>query len=124
MDWSKYPNFSKQEFDCKHTGRNLMQPPFLALLQHLRDIYGKPIAISSGYRDPTHPVEARKQSPGTHTLGLAADIRCDGKAAWEILQIAMQLGFSGIGIQQKGSSRFIHLDMAGAPFPRPTVWSY
>lgn len=26
MDWSKYPNFSKSEFDCRDTGENAMQP--------------------------------------------------------------------------------------------------
>ena len=35
------------------------------------------------------------------------------------------LPFTGIGIQQKGSGRFIHLDMAPAEqLPRPMIWSY
>ena len=34
--------------------------------------------------------------------------------------------FLGIGFQQKGSGRFIHLDMASAEYGilRPTIWSY
>jgi zinc D-Ala-D-Ala carboxypeptidase len=39
------------------------------------------------------------------------------------LRLAFKLGFTGIGVQQKGSGRFIHLDtMEGGT--RPTVWSY
>jgi hypothetical protein len=33
------------------------------------------------------------------------------------------MGFTGIGVQQKGSRRFIHLDVLQNP-PRPNVWSY
>jgi hypothetical protein len=38
-------------------------------------------------------------------------------------------GMMGVGVSQKGDSRFIHLDMMnntddGGRFPRPTIWSY
>ena len=124
MNWNDYPNFSKAEFDCKHTGRNEMKPEFLEKLQELRNMYGRPIIISSGYRDPTHPIEARKASPGTHSLGLACDIRCDGKSAYYILKYAFALEFTGIGVKQHGTGRFIHLDIAAHPFARPNLWSY
>ena len=91
--------------------------------KQLVPIYDKPMTITSGYRDPKHPIEARKEKPGTHTTGLAADIACNGQDAYDILQIAFELGFSGIGVQQKGSARFIHLDM-WEDGPRPNVWSY
>ncbi len=124
MNWNDYPNFSKSEFDCKHTGRNEMRPEFLERLQELRNRYGRPIIISSGYRDPSHPVEAKKASPGTHSLGLACDIACQGEEAYKILKLAFELGFCGIGIKQHGTGRFIHLDMAAHPFARPNLWSY
>ena len=124
MNWDDYPNFSKSEFDCKHTGRNEMRPEFLEQLQQLRNRYGRPIHISSGYRDPSHPVEAKKASPGTHSLGLACDIRCNGEEAYKILKLAFELGFCGIGVKQHGDARFIHLDMAAHPFARPNLWSY
>lgn len=124
MNWNDYPNFKASEFDCKHTGLNRMQPEFMDLLQALRTRYGKPMIITSGYRDPMHPVEARKGSPGTHTLGLAADVACHGADAHQILRLALDMGFTGVGVNQHGASRFIHLDIATAPFSRPTVWSY
>lgn len=127
MDWSKYPNFSKEEFDCKHTGKNEMKPEFMQKLQELRNAYGKPMSISSGFRDKTHPIEAKKKRPGAHYSGMAADVRVDRGDAYELLKIALEIGFTGIGIQQKGSGRFIHLDTipnGHEGFVRPTIWSY
>jgi zinc D-Ala-D-Ala carboxypeptidase len=51
MNWDLYKNFSKSEFDCKHTGKNEMRPEFMQVLQEIRIAYNKPMVISSGYRD-------------------------------------------------------------------------
>ncbi len=67
-------NFRRSELACRHTGRCEMHPTFLARLQSLRDAYGKPMQITSGYRDASHPVEARKVTTGAHTLGRAVDV--------------------------------------------------
>jgi zinc D-Ala-D-Ala carboxypeptidase len=126
-DWRQYPNFSKEEFDCKHTGNNEMQHLFMMQLQHLRNLYGKPMRITSGYRDPKHPIEARKNGiSGAHTTGMACDIAVEFGDAYTLLKLAMEVGFTGIGIQQKGSGRFIHLDtIPSSPSqPRPHIWSY
>ena len=66
--------FDLSEFACKHTGENRMNPDFLVRLDELRHRCGFPFQITSGYRDPSHPVEARKDKPGQHSLGVAADI--------------------------------------------------
>lgn len=123
MNWDNYPNFSEAEFACSHTGECNMREDFMDALQTLRTYYDKPMTITSGYRHPTHPVEAKKERPGTHTMGLAADIACDGQDAYDIMQIAFELGFTGIGVSQRGSGRFVHLDMLQGD-PRPNVWSY
>ncbi len=126
MNWNDYPNFSKSEFDCKHSGFNQMKPEFMYKLQKLREAYGKPMRITSGYRHKTHPIEAKKSKIGAHATGQAADIGVDRGDAYELLKLALELGFTGIGIQQKGGGRFIHLDTleASADFIRPTIWSY
>lgn len=126
MKWSHYPNFSKSEFDCKHTGHNKMHPEFLAKLQELREALGFPLIISSGYRDPTHPAEARKARPGQHSQGIACDILAmDGATAFKIVQKALELGFTGVGIAQDNRrprpSRFVHLDIRTST---PVMWSY
>ena len=123
MDWGLYPNFSAKEFDCSHCGKNEMRPEFMGKLQAFRMQYGKPMRITSGYRCPEHPLEAKKPKPGAHASGLACDVGVDGQEAYEILRLAFQLGFKGIGVNQKGTGRFIHLDMLEEP-PRPNVWSY
>jgi uncharacterized protein YcbK (DUF882 family) len=123
--WDQYPNFSKYEFTCKHTGKNEMKHEFMQKLQALRTEYNKPIAISSGYRDPSHPVERVKTVSGAHTSGVACDIACSGAEAYKILELAIKHGFKRIGVNQKGSARFIHLDMIEKQgFPSPTIWSY
>lgn len=122
IDWNEYPNFSKQEFDCKFTSKNEMKPDFMNKLQALRTEYGKPMKISSGYRDVTHPVEARKDNGGWHTKGLACDVACWSGEAHEIVRLAFKHGFTGIGISQRAkNARFIHLDMRDTT---PIIYSY
>ena len=129
MDWSKYPNFSASEFKCKHTGRNEMNEEFMDRLQRLRTAYGKPINITSGYRDPSHPAEVRKPagSIGAHTTGRAVDIPVRGHEVYALTMLAMEHGFTGIGLKQHGDKRFLHLDdlPSGNPTgPRPWIWTY
>ncbi|WP_325436288.1 D-Ala-D-Ala carboxypeptidase family metallohydrolase [Pseudomonas nitroreducens] len=131
MTTSPWPNFSYAELRCKcgrcsSDGRE-MDPAFMAELQKLRDLYGKPMTISSAYRCPKHPVEAKKAQPGEHTTGLAVDVAIRGADALELLRLALSLKFTRYGISQKGSAgRFIHLGMApkGGRLPSPAIWSY
>ena len=95
-------------------------------LQELRDSYGKPMRITSGYRCPNHPIEAAKSKPGAHASGRAVDVAVSHNEAYILLRLAVRMGFSGIGVQQKGDGRFLHLDDLETKdgFMRPTVWSY
>jgi uncharacterized protein YcbK (DUF882 family) len=123
--YERWPNFKSVELACSATGRCDMQPEFLDKLQRLRNELG-PLRITSGYRSPQHPVELKKDVPGAHTYGRAVDVSISGVAAYELLALAKRIGFSGIGIQQRGDGRFVHLDDLGEEFhaPRPWVWSY
>ena len=126
VDWSKSKYFKKEEFVCSHTGKSDMNAEFIDKLNNLREAYGKPLTISSGFRDSTHPVEAIKKSPGAHTTGQACDILIDRGNAFKLLSLAFVSGFTGIGVNQKGGARFLHLDtIEDSPTrPRPTIWSY
>lgn len=120
-------HFKRSEFSCKHCGANLMQDWFLVLIDQLRHRHGRPLVISSGYRCPEH--NARVSSTGLagpHTTGCAVDLRVARAEAYNVLRLAMEMEFPGIGIAQKGAERFIHIDaLVDAPGrPRPTVWSY
>jgi uncharacterized protein YcbK (DUF882 family) len=112
VNWSDYPNFSRDEMQCKHTGLCDMSPEFMARLQALRTEAGFPFRITSGYRHVTHPVETKKDRPGFHTMGLACDIGTDSWTAHRLVELAYKHGFGGIGVSQRsGIPRFIHLDM-------------
>lgn len=126
MNWELYKNFKPQEFACQHCGKEGIKEELLNRLQALRTFLNFSFVVSSGYRCPEHPIEAKKSKPGTHTTGLAVDILCRGTEAYKIITHAQEYGFTGIGVNQKGNSRFIHLDIAdhSEERPRPTVWSY
>ena len=95
-------------------------------LEAIRIKCGFPFTITSAYRDPTHPIEAKKSKPGSHASGRAVDIAVRGDKAVKLIQVAFGFGITGIGVQQKGGSRFIHLDDLRLEdgFARPNIWSY
>lgn len=128
IDWSRYPNFSYKELQCSHTGKCYMHEDMLEMLQGIRDEYGKPIFISSGYRDITHPLETTKDRPGEHTFGMAVDITCNGRDTLRLIEIALSHGITRLGVHQKGraSGRFIHIgigDKLTNEFPS-AIWTY
>lgn len=100
-----------------------MDHEFITKLDKLRGAYGAPLKVSSGYRCPAHNrVVSSTGADGPHTTGLAVDFAVDRANAHKLLTVAVQLGFRGIGVQQKGPGRFIHLD--DIQEGRPTIWSY
>ena len=103
-----------------------MNTNFVALLNAIREDFGKPMVISSGYRCPDHPIERRKEHPGSHSTGWAADVAVQGADALRLIEVAIRHGVTGLGVNQKGSvGRFIHLDQVpDSRFTRPTTWSY
>ena len=97
-----------------------MDPEFLERLDQLRGICGFPFRITSGWRDSSHPAEARKAEPGTgtHCQGIAADIAVsNGFERMNIVHEALKLGFGGIGVA-KG---FVHIDDRKTT---PVMWTY
>lgn len=120
--WGEYPNFPKHEFDCRHTGLNDMKHEFMTVLQAIRTEYGKPMKITSGYRHPTHPTEAKKgHTTGEHTRGMCADIACsDGSSRFELVSLALKHGIPRIGIARN----FVHLGLGGPGLPSNVIWDY
>ena len=114
--------FTTDEFLCSHTGHADMNDQFLDKLDQLREACGFPFPITSGYRDPSHPVEMAKpverRGKGTHCLGIAADIAVSGGTQrYHIINQALRLGFNGIGVAKS----FIHVDTRST---QPVIWSY
>ena len=121
--WDLFENFTKGEFDCKETGQNEIKLRFMVKLQALRYALDEAMIVTSGFRAKEHSIEARKATPGFHAEGIALDIGCHSDKAWDIVKIAMQLNFYGIGVSQKnGRPRFIHLD--DRPKEQKALYSY
>jgi uncharacterized protein YcbK (DUF882 family) len=102
-----------------------MDPDTLDRLQALRNDIG-PLNVTSGYRSPLHPIEAKKGLPGTHARGLAVDVAVkSGSQAFAIVDRALHHGFTGIGLSLRGQGKFVHLDTAtDYHVPRPAMWTY
>ena len=110
--------FKLSDFDCQETGNNEMSEEFLDKLDDLRHVCGFPFIITSGYRDPSHSIEARKAKAGTHARGIASDIRINnGNEAYQIIKHAQSMGFNGIGVAKS----FIHVDIRKG---MPVIWCY
>lgn len=123
-------HFEHSEFDQKGLPGSgfKMDRDFLIHLDELRERCGFPFVVSSGYRTPDYNASVSNTgTTGPHTTGKAADILVSGAEAYTLLRYAMSMGvFTGIGIKQIGSDRFIHLDTCEKVdgIARPAVWSY
>ena len=122
----EFKYFTEVELRCSHCYTNGIKISFMRKIEALRESLGFPFVVTSGYRCPKHPIEIKKSSVGAHTTGRAMDIAVKGEDAYRLLSGALKAGFTGIGINQKGDSRFIHIDdtQASPERPRPWVWSY
>lgn len=95
-----------------------MEPEFMEMVDELRYRCGFPFVITSGFRSVQHPIEAKKDVPGTHSQGIAADIKITNSAQrYTIIREALAMGFTGIGV----ASDFIHVDTRGSA---PVIWVY
>jgi len=104
------PNFRAREFDCKGSGccdQTKIDEKLVEYLQRIRDHFGKPVYILSGYRCPTHNGNtANASKTSKHLQGMAADVTIDGVEPLKIAQYAESIGVLGIGHYDD----FVHLD--------------
>jgi zinc D-Ala-D-Ala carboxypeptidase len=117
------PHFSKSELFCKCGCGMLPAQDFMDKVEKLRVAVGFPLRVTSAARCPDHNsrVSGTGRS-GPHTTGRAIDLGVTHGQAYTVLAKALEMRFTGIGVNQKGGARFIHLDDLTAG--RPTVWSY
>lgn len=112
---SKY--FKPEEFASKDGAEspfpNVVQDSLLELLDKIREEYGSPIVVTSGYRSEAHNRAVGGVSNSTHTLGLASDIKPlnkDSKRLVELQNICDRLNPNG-GVGFYNS--FVHVDTRG-----------
>lgn len=107
-------NFKISEFHCKGTScgctETLHDTALSSYLQLIRNHFGKPVYITSGYRCPTHNASVGGVSNSRHTQGKAADFYISGITPLEIAQFAESIGILGIGCYDSAHGNFVHID--------------
>ena len=118
--------FKKEKLKCQKTGKYFFDEEFLADLIDIRECLGFGMIVSSGYRDKTHPIEAKKilqgKEPGSHCAGRAIDIKIRGNKAYDLLVECLARDFR-VGVSQHGKHRFIHIDNMGTKNGDPVRFS-
>jgi len=110
--------------DCSHCGGvSDMNEHFMMKLQQLRDACGFALPVNSGFRCAQKNIDCKGHTGSAHLTGEGADLRVDRDKARIVIQKAIEMGFS-VGIQQKGSSRFVHVDTKIRKSGKANLWSY
>lgn len=103
----KKTNFKVKEFACKDgTSQTKIDRELVKLLQKIREHFGKPLVINSGYRTTAYNSKVGGAKASYHLSGQAADIRISGIAPIKIAAYAESLGVQGIGLY----ASFTHID--------------
>lgn len=107
-------NFKSTEFDCHGSGccsSTQVDEDLVKYLQKIRDHFGKPVSISSGYRCATHNKNIGGATNSRHSKGQAADIYISGVKPAEIAKYAESIGILGIGLYETDKDgHFVHVD--------------
>ena len=101
-------NFSAAEFGCRcrQCKQIRIDEALVAHLQQIRDHFGKPVVITSGYRCPSHNSAVGGTTNSFHTKGQAADFYIKDVPTPEIARYAESIGVPGIGLYDD----FVHID--------------
>lgn len=122
MKYFRYHEFDSP--DVQGSGQ-LMDKAFLDMLDFAREIYGKPMEITSGFRTEEYNQDLKARgyaaSPkSSHLKGLAADIACTESAdRWDMIDSFIKAGFNRIGV----AKTFIHVDCDPDKTPF-VIWTY
>lgn len=101
-------NFKLYEFQCKHCGVVKVHPKLVQMVQRVRDHFGKPVIINSGYRCPTHNKAVGGASDSQHVKGTAADIVVQDVPASKVADFCESFA-DGLGRYKN----FTHIDCRG-----------
>ena len=113
--------FTYEEFDSPDIqgSGQMMCDTIIEMLDQVREEYGKPIRISSGYRTEQANLKAGGVKNSSHLKGLAVDIKVkNGRERYELLNILTKY-FYRIGIARN----FIHIDI-DLDKPQNVIWTY
>ncbi len=107
-------NFYVSEFACHGSGCCgivKIDESLVSYVQKIRDHFGKPVTINSGYRCSTHNANIGGANGSRHTKGQAADIAVKDVAPTEVAKYAESIGILGIGLYETAKDGyFVHID--------------
>lgn len=95
IDWSTVRHFTEAEFRCPcgacpGSAHPPMDRGLILALDNVREEYGRPMRVTSGYRCPSHNAAVGGASDSAHLTGQAADVRCaTGPARRALLLVAL-----------------------------------
>lgn len=107
-------HFRVSEFAChgkRCCQKVLVDETLVAALQAIRDHFGVPVTVNSGYRCEAHNRAIGGAAGSRHTMGMAADISVEGVAPAQVARFAEALGILGIGLYETAADGyFVHID--------------
>lgn len=105
------PNFQVKEFAC-HGGADSVRvcPDTVEILQAIRNYFGKPVHVNSGYRTAAYNKKIGGASRSQHVVGTACDIKVtDVPPSAVAAYIEKFYPVTGLGLY----STFVHVDSRG-----------
>ncbi len=87
-----------------------LKPSLVRVLKTIEGHYGKPVVVTSGYRNPDRNRRARGARNSLHMFCAAADIQVDGVSKWELASYVRTMpGRGGVGTYCHTKS--VHVDV-------------
>lgn len=114
---SRWKHFTEEEVEN-------LDYEFTDALDRARDISDTPYIITSGFRDPVRNKKVGGVENGSHTEGVAVDLRVkNSNVRYKILKGLLSIGFSRLGIYiNAGGTGHIHVD-ASTSLPQNVCWT-
>ena len=117
MKYFEYEEFDSP--DIQGSGQ-MMSKEMLSKLDMIREEYGKPIHINSGYRTEAHNEKVGGKPASSHLKGLAVDIACNAsRDRFNLVNLFIKHDINRIGI----AKNFIHVDIDGDK-DQDVMWTY
>ena len=110
------PAFKAREFRCRDGSDAIMiDQTLVVLLQCIREHFGKPITITSGYRTTAHNKSVGGAKSSQHLLGRAADIQVADTTVEAVAAYAESLmpDWGGVGrypVKAGRAKGWVHVD--------------
>ena len=110
------PAFKVREFRCRDGSDAIMiDLTLVVLLQAIREHFGKPVTITSGYRTAAHNTAVGGAKSSQHLLGRAADIQVQDTDPLAVAAYAESLmpGWGGVGrypVKPGRAKGWVHVD--------------